>query len=155
MSITGARMAFLHAAATILSGLPSAPTVEVGEDRLFSDVGTYPWVGLLPAPGTLIERDVHGAGDTLSFHVLLYGYVQGDGTTSRTALLMTLIEEAQIALRQALEPGGALQQLRPGTAFTYADFIDYEAEDLAYHREGTGAEFVVPLLVRIPDALNT
>jgi hypothetical protein len=153
--MSGARMAFLNTAATVLRAIPSAPTVEVGEDRLFSDVGTYPWLGLLPAPGTLIERDLHGAGDTLSFRVLLYGYVQGDGTTSRTELMMTLIEESQMALRRALESGGALQAIRPGTAFTYADFIDYEAEDLAYHREGTGAEFVVPLLVRIPDALNT
>jgi hypothetical protein len=153
--VSGARMAFLNAAATVLRTIPSAPTVEVGEDRIFGDVGAYPWLGLLPAPGTLIERDLHGAGDTLTFHVLLYGYVQGDGTTSRTELLMTLIEESQQALRRALEAGGALQALRPGTPYHYADFIDYEAEDLAYHREGTGAEFVVPLLVRIPDALNT
>ena len=149
------RMLFLEQAATVLRTIPSAPTVEVGEDRLFGDVGTYPWIGLLPAPGTRIERDLHAAGDTLTFHVLLYGYVQGDGVTSRTELMMTLVEDAQRALRRALEPGGLLQLPRPSTSYAYADFIDFEAEDLAYHREGTGAEFVVPLLVRIPDALNT
>jgi len=42
--MTTARMAFLNAAATILRGIPSAPTVEIGEDRTFSDPAVHcPW----------------------------------------------------------------------------------------------------------------
>lgn len=150
--MSSARMAFLNAAATVLRAIPSAPTVEVGEDRVFNDPSVHcPWIGLLPAPGSQIERDVHDGGALLSFRVFLFGYVQGDGSTSRTELLVTLVEESQRALFQALT--GALAAYRPGTAYHYADMIDFEAEDLIYHPEGTGGEFVVPLLVRIPDTL--
>jgi len=151
--MTTARMAFLNAAATILRGIPSAPTVEIGEDRTFSDPAVHcPWVGLLPAPGSTIERDVHSGEALLSFRVFLYGYVEGDGTTSRSELLVNIVEESQRALFRALT--GAFQAFRTGTPYHIADFIDFEAEDLIYHPEGTGAEFVVPLLVRIPDTLT-
>jgi hypothetical protein len=117
--MSSARMAFLNRAADLLRAIPSAPTVEVGEDRIFNDPAVHcPWVGLLPAPGSKIERDIHDGGAMLSFRVFLYGYVQGDGTTSRSELLVTLVEEAQQALYQA---GGAFHANRPGTTCPYAD----------------------------------
>ena len=152
MSAAPRRIAFLEQAATVLRGIATSPTVEVGQDRTFQDVGTYPWIGLLPAPGSRIERDEFGPGSiTDSFHVFVYGYVQGATQTDRTALALGIVEDCQDALHQALT--GAFHSWRPGTQYPYADFIDFEEEDLIYHREGTGAEFVLPVLVRIPDTL--
>ena len=84
------------------------------------------------------------------FRVLVFGYVDGDGTINRSTWMQRLIRDIQQTLRST----GAFAALRPGTAFIYADAIDFEEEDLTYHADGLGAEFVLPLLVRIPDDLS-
>jgi hypothetical protein len=152
MSAGRRRIAFLEQAAIVLRGIATGPTVQIGVDAIFQEAGPYPWIGLLPAPGSKVERDEFGPGSiTDSFQVFVFGYVQGATQTDRTELLLNIVEDCQDALHQALT--GPFAVWRPGTQYPYADFIDFEEEDLTYHREGTGAEFVLPVMVRIPDTL--
>jgi hypothetical protein len=158
------RQAFLDKAAEVLSTMSgtrfwggpynTTPKVEVGEARQFQDVGTLPWIGLLPAPGAQTDIPAMRGADALmfdQFRVLIFGYVDGDGTINRSLWMQRLIRDIQRTLRQT----NAFAAFRPGTTFPYASSFDFEEEDVTYHADGTGAEFVLPLLVRIPDDLST
>jgi len=164
MSHESPRQAFLDRAAEELRGMtgtrfwggayPNAPKVEVGEVRQFQDAGPLPWIGLLPAPGAQTDLPGLRGHDAVlydQFRVLIFGYVDGDGTINRSTWMQRLIRDIQQTLRRTT----AFAALRPGTPFVYADALEFEEEDLTYHADGAGAEFVLPVLVRIPDDLST
>ena len=164
MSAESPRQAFLDKAAEVLSGMtgtrfwggsyPNAPKVEVGEVRQFQDAGPLPWIGLLPGPGAQTDIPAMRGFDALifdQFRIFIYGYVDGDGTINRSTWMQRLIRDIQQTLRRT----NAFAAYRPGTTFPYASSFDFEEEDLTYHADGSGAEFVLPLLVRIPDDLST
>ena len=145
------RFQFLEQAATVLRAMPAAPTVEVGTVRRYGDAPTYPWIGLIPADGSKIEPAAFQGLDVDRFRAYLYGFVQTDGITTVSERLLTLVHDCQRALRQT----GSFALLRPGTAFQYATDLIFEEEDLDYTADGNGAEFLLPLVVDIPDDLTT
>ena len=167
MSAGRRRILCLETAATVLRGMTGVrpwggsyahnPTVEIGYDWIFQDINVFPWIGLLPGPGSRVTRDEYGATSEFldHFKVFCYGYIQGATLADRGELLMNLVEDCQRTLQQAIDTP-TFKATRPGTTHPIADFVDFdeEGEDLIFHREGTGAEFLLPLTFRIPDTLG-
>lgn len=164
MSSESPRQQFLDKAAELLRGMTgtrfwggpynNAPKVEVGEMRQFADAGPLPWIGLFPGPGAQTDIPAMRGHDAMlfdQFRVMIWGYVDGDGTTNMSTWALRLVRDIQQTLRRT----NAFSATRPGTPFAYASSIDFEEEDLMYRADGQGIEFELPLLVRIPDDLST
>lgn len=126
------------------------PVVEAGVARNYGDVGQYPWIGVLPAPGSHLARTAAEGVMFDTFRAFVYGYVQATDSTPVSRELLNLVGDCQ----RTLWTTGLYSHQRPGSPYAYAVSLEFDDEDLVLAQDGIGAEFSLPLIATIQDGLT-